>query len=93
MKMLRSEYKRYVYQWSTTLFNSQSLVNLRVRALFMEADDGEVAVELLKKEMNGEGSGFDFVLMDNIMVNSIAQLFFALLLLLLLLLNYYHHYY
>eukprot|EP01035_Chromulina_nebulosa_P025633 gene25633-33472_t len=38
------------------------------RALLVEADDGEVAVELLKKEMNEMGGGFDFVLMDNIMI-------------------------
>lgn len=44
---------------------------LRVRALLVEADDGEVAVELLKKEMNEMGGGFDFVLMDNIMVQKL----------------------
>ena len=44
---------------------------LRVRALLVEADDGEVAVELLKKEMSETGGSFDFVLMDNIMVQQL----------------------
>ena len=43
------------------------LFHRRIRAEFIEADDGEVAVELMTQAMNA-GSSFDFVLMDNIMV-------------------------
>ena len=35
-----------------------------------EADDGETAVQMVQQEMlKGDGKGFDFVLMDNVMVN------------------------
>ena len=44
--------------------------NCRVRAQFIEADDGEVAVELMAQAMNGAHCSFDFVLMDNIMVRT-----------------------
>ena len=46
------------------------LYNCRVRAQFVEADDGEVAVELMAQAMNGAHCSFDFVLMDNIMVRT-----------------------
>ena len=44
--------------------------NRRVRAQFIEADDGEGAVELMTQAMNGADCSFDFVLMDNIMVRT-----------------------
>ena len=44
--------------------------NCLVRAQFIEADDGEVAVEFMAQAMNGADCSFDFVLMDNIMVRT-----------------------
>ena len=44
--------------------------NRRVRAQFVEADDGEVAVEFMAQVMNGAHCSFDFVFMDNIMVRT-----------------------
>jgi hypothetical protein len=50
--------------------------NRRVRAQFIEADDGEGAVELMAQAMNGADCSFDFVLMDNIMVRTDSLLLY-----------------
>ena len=59
LNILRQVYDELVDFW-----------NCRVRAQFVEADDGEVAVELMAQVMNGAHCSFDFVLMDNIMVRT-----------------------
>ena len=59
-----------IYDDNLQIHELVNFCNRRVRAQFIEADDGEVAVELMAQAMNGTHCSFDFVLMDNIMVRT-----------------------